>query len=964
MKQQQYEIRILFLFFLLNSMSGFGNEISLSLNGSWSFTHKGGEETTLPVPGFYGWTGNSQQKASQPTSADSGPLIVFEDTPEGTYRKTFQIPQTFNGKRIFLYFGSIHFMADITLNGRHIKRHAGGYVPVEIDITKNVRLSGDNHLQVDIVYWESSFVDGNGMLLWPVGFYNNFSCLGITGEVRLISRSDVYIENIKVHTSVSQNRLDAGYQIVNAGSTTRFLTLTGRVDQEGTVRFALGETSLTIAPGETIQVDLGGVWTGYSLWWPHSPELYHITGDLLESGTLMHSKTDRFGFREFKREGDHFTLNGVRTNLRGDNVTFYSEKDQWHWLVPTPERWAAVVDTMKALNFNAVRLNSSPHPDWMLDICDEKGLMVIAESAIMCLNNTPYRSETYATNCRSWLKKWIKHSRNRPSIVIWSAENEMYHYGHRRCTLDQIRGFETAITEMDTTRPVVFEGDFDLEGYADVYSYHYIYPYPNGWPGGSIYELADYLRPDKPTSYGEFVWIKGWNVPASDVSRRQCIQARAARTVGFSDIRPFRLDWAWHPNSNFPQRYEIGWQPSKDEKDFLRKTYHPVAVYDRGYNEFRPDVYIREVDENQFIYRRLVVFNDDHEDTAVKLRYRLILGGVAILTESFDLDIPIGESVEQYIEFRAPYVPFNQSMNMELTTWKNGQRRFRDTYPFWIVNKGVDPPRFVAPQQVTGLILSRDQNRPMLQWSAVTKDVEGQAESIDHYRVYRSTDCFNAHSETVRIDDLAYRDDQFTGVNDTNLNIYYRISAVDDTGLESAVSDIVTDFEYMLTNSASGLTHIAMPVMNNNLPDAAALLAYIPNCLSVAAWETARQDFVEYNPAEPASNFDVYPGQVLRIRSSENQIIAFQGFLADPSYVFSDQSDAPNYFAIMAPVRRRDITEASDLLEAVENGNAVACWETAAQHYKQYDSVFPDSDFPIRPGWPYLIHITKAGVWP
>ena len=936
---------------------------SLSLNGLWSFQPSGSAKTSLAVPGFYVWKVSPKSTLNFPTAADK-PWKVIEGIPEATYETTFQIPETMNGKRIFLRFESVNFLAKIYINGSLVISHIGGYLPFEIDITSIVEIPSSNTLKVEIKYWDPSFVDANDCPLWPVGFYDNFWGLGITGGVTILARNPVYIENAYIQTSVSQHKIDAVVSLTNADLTDHTVILESRVEHNGSSVFSWSDRTVLVPAGDTVEVSLSQPWADAHLWRPDDPYLYQFISRVKENGSVTDTRKEQFGFREFRIEGNHFLLNGIQTNLHGDNITIYSEKQYWYYLVPTPQAWSAILDSMKALNFNTIRLHQSPPPQWMFDLCDEKGMMVISESAIMWRDEiNPLRSPVYAQNSITWLKEWIRQYRNHPSIVIWSAENEMYVWGLHQCSREQLISFANTIEQNDPSRPIFFEGDTNLDGYADIMSYHYIYGYPKGWPTGSIYtSLSGYVSATIPTSQGEFEW---WSsaVSAALHVRRQCVMTRASRIVGFSDIRPYRLDWAWHPNPSYTDIYDPTWTPSKEEKEFLRDTNNPIAVFDKSYYETKILDWNPAYNENDLISRNFVIFNDEWENTEIDIQVNTRIGGVLTGTKRISVDVPLGNHIEQTITFRAPLVTYNRDVEVELCSYKNNIKRFSETYTYLIKNNGLAQPKKV--EQITR---TRQDDGLTITWAAVTKDVEDLPETIDHYLLYRSMDDFTNPAEIDSFEvknQTTFKDTETGHINDPNLNVYYTIYAIDNMGFYSAPSDTIVDFDYTIqTGGETNFSHIAVPIDDPNLKDARALLSKIPACKSIVRWDGAHQGYQQYVPEVSSTNFTIKPGDACWVQTSSDTVADFWGSIAMPAYSLSKIEDGSSFHAIMLPLDLQDLTTASELLADMEGCNSVAKWDNATQGFVQYDPGVPGSNFSVWPGHPYLVSVTKDIVWP
>ena len=68
-----------------------------------------------------------------------------------TYRRNFEIPKKWKGKRIILHFGAVDYFCKVTINGCYLGSHEGGNVPFSFDITDN--LSWDVE-QVIVEVWD------------------------------------------------------------------------------------------------------------------------------------------------------------------------------------------------------------------------------------------------------------------------------------------------------------------------------------------------------------------------------------------------------------------------------------------------------------------------------------------------------------------------------------------------------------------------------------------------------------------------------------------------------------------------------------------------------------------------------------------------------------------------------------------------------------------------------------------
>jgi beta-galactosidase/beta-glucuronidase len=97
----------------------------------------------------------------------------------------------------------------------------------------------------------------------------------------------------------------------------------------------------------------------------------------------------RFGFRQFQVVSNYYELNGVHCNLRGDNqqeanfgTDAYGTKKGFGPPTAGNPGWPQAVDNLQRLNFNVMRIHQIPATPYMLDVCDEMGLMLVEESPL------------------------------------------------------------------------------------------------------------------------------------------------------------------------------------------------------------------------------------------------------------------------------------------------------------------------------------------------------------------------------------------------------------------------------------------------------------------------------------------------------------------------------------------------------------------------------------------------------
>ncbi|MBN2415828.1 T9SS type A sorting domain-containing protein [bacterium] len=954
---------LLFLLSLLLYGSAFAQEQSVSLDGTWHFQPVGLAESTNEVPGFYVWN-LSAAYVTFPNN-ENGPWRVVEGYPDADYWRSFNVPSSMAGQRIFLRFESVNYVTDIYINGELAGSHSGGYVPFEIDITNFVNVPSTNNIvTVSIRYNTYRFLEYQVYPRWPTGYYGHAFNLGITGSVALISRSPVYCSDVHIKTLVQDSRLWVTLTIVN------------KTNEQRSIRVKSWIPSLGLIIGDApVQVDsMGSVSVTYEKpagtlqrWTPQNPALYTHRTELFENG-LVYEREDRFGFREFKVSGDHFTLNGVKINLRGDNIIIHSETPHFMYYMVNKPDWISIVDSLLALNINVIRLHQQPAPAWMLDICDEKGMMVIAESAIYGIMFP--RSPEYVKNAKIWLKEWIIRDRNHPSIMIWSAENEMLAPQQSVLIPSQLADLDTAIKSVDDTRPVMYSCAGDVNGLTEITSWHYTFGFPNGWPAsGGIYTflnkwetaLANFNMPFDPNtamSSGEFEW-SGNLLTESEHVRRQAVKVRAMRYLGFDDIRPYRLDWMWLPVPLTMGPYN-SWSPSPQEITFMKNSLDPLLAFDKHYHEFHWMPSPPQFGEGETVTRTIIVFNDCPAGTDVELRWKTTLNGVVNETGSRRLTIALGETVETDIQFQAPYSGSDQLFQLHLTTWKDGNQQCEEVLNYKTLNQGS-----ARPSRVTGI--SGDLNNDVLglNWTPVTDNEEGGTVSIAGYRVERSSrvDFAPASTTSFSVPGNAYTETVGSLIGDAGDHLFYRMYAIDQGGIISRSSDVYGIVTYGLTATATtDINEIGLPVVMPQVSSASALAGAFQQVDAVFRWDNAGQGVVQYIPGVPATDFPLTYGTPVIVNSTGSGTLTMHGMLASVAYALTT-TPTTSFNAVMLPLQRNDLTTASLLMADIPNCNGVALWNSVLQGFEQYIPEIPATDFSTVGGGCYYVNVSSSVGW-
>ncbi len=364
-----------------------------------------------------------------------------------TYERELDMPEFQKGEeRVYLEFRGVNASARVSLNGREVCAHDGGYSTFRADITDMLetqeagagkyllKVQADNSVNgrvypqkadftfyggiyrdvnlivVNRLHFDMEYYGGNGIRITP-------EAKGKDGCVRVQTFTNCGEENTPPNDpSCVKIRVDI-------------------LDAEG------GTVVSGVGPDCTMVIPDAHLWDGI-----RDPYLYTAVARLEVHGETVDEVSSRFGVRSFYADPEKgFFLNGRSYPLRG-----VSRHQDWKGLgnAITKEHHKKDMELIREIGANTVRLAHYQHDQYFYDLCDEYGMVVWAE--------IPYISEHMPggrENTVSQMKELIIQNYNHPSIVCWGVSNEItISTKDKKDMLDNHRMLNSLCHEMDPTR--------------------------------------------------------------------------------------------------------------------------------------------------------------------------------------------------------------------------------------------------------------------------------------------------------------------------------------------------------------------------------------------------------------------------------------------------------------------------------------------------------------------------------
>jgi beta-galactosidase len=404
---------------------------------SKNFNDKSWRNLDLP----HDWSIEGKIKPKNPTGGAGG----YFPAGAGWYRKTFQIPNEWEGKNISIYFEGVYMNSEVFINGKSLGIYPYGYSSFSYNLSPHLDFATENVIAVRVDNSQqvnSRWYSGSGiyrhvwmMVTEPVHIAD--WGVAITTPDVTSGKATVWLKTlVKNETSATQSIAvktllwDKNFQ--DAGNNQTRIELAANSEKEIT---------------QTITVSDALLWT------PETPDLYTAQVQILKNRKVVDNTKINFGIRSIKFSTENgFQLNGKTVKLNGGCVHHDNGCLGAAAFDRAEER---KVELLKAAGFNAVRTSHNPPSEAFLNACDKLGLLVMDES-FDCWKAGKNKFD-YSLYFNQWwqrdLEAMVLRDRNHPSVIMWSIGNEIPERGSPEANITA-KMLSDAIRKIDHSRPV------------------------------------------------------------------------------------------------------------------------------------------------------------------------------------------------------------------------------------------------------------------------------------------------------------------------------------------------------------------------------------------------------------------------------------------------------------------------------------------------------------------------------
>ncbi len=430
------------------------------INGFYAENYDDSKWGTIPVPGNWEFNGYGIPfyKNTGYGFPANPPYVPKDNAPVGMYRREFNIPDDWDGRRVYIHFEAGTNAMYVWVNGQKVGYTQNSKSPAEFDITGYIR-KGNNILACQVhKYSDGYYLEDQDM--WRLG--------GINRSVYLYSTAQTRIFDFFAHPA-----LDSKYK---NGEFSVDITLRNYTDKLADLKLEVilldknSKKVLSKSRDVSVRTQNDGLFTlegtvsNPDKWTAETPNLYTMLITLKDTkGNVIETTSHKIGFRTVEIKDGQLFVNGQKIYIKGVNLHEYNYKTG---NVVDRETMLRNIQLMKELNINSVRTSHYPQAPLWYKLCDEYGLYLVDEAnqeshglgyGDRNVSNFPEWKEAHMDR----IYRLVERDKNHPSVIIWSLGNES---GNGKAFFDT---YDWA-KQRDPGRPVQYEQAHQKDRNTDI----------------------------------------------------------------------------------------------------------------------------------------------------------------------------------------------------------------------------------------------------------------------------------------------------------------------------------------------------------------------------------------------------------------------------------------------------------------------------------------------------------------
>lgn len=428
---------------------------TITLDGIWRFQLLNSPTddsrkrwSKIAVPGV--WTAHERDEVffDEPILTDGNfPferdfLTLPTENPTGVFERDFELPKSWEGRRIVIRLDGFQSAASIEINGREAGFAKDSRIYSEFDISEYIK-HGKNTIRITVVkFSDATYIENR----------NQWLHAGLTRSVKIYATEHVYIEQIITSTALKANKKSGTLSVkahigATSGSGATGHTLRAHISEIPVRKAIKMEKVLTESASVEFDISLEAI----RPWSAEDPYLYNLNFELIDpEGQVIELSHQKIGFRSIRLSGRSLSVNGRPVKLRG---VYRSDSLNEDGDLSTRDDMRRELLELKELGYNAIWAVGHPSDPSILHFADEIGFYVIGEPNI---SSHIYAEEVgsdprFAGTILDRISRTVLRDIHRPSVVMWSLQE----------IDEELPNFQAAATYieyLDPSRPLLEGG--------------------------------------------------------------------------------------------------------------------------------------------------------------------------------------------------------------------------------------------------------------------------------------------------------------------------------------------------------------------------------------------------------------------------------------------------------------------------------------------------------------------------
>lgn len=326
-----------------------------------------------------------------------------------------------------LYCDGINYQCEITINGKFIEKHEGGYTPFSSLIQEGIIKEYANNIEIVI----DNSLDNSKTI--PLKNINNFpkNYGGIYRDIYIIAVPKIFIRNTDLKSEIDINYNTDVTNIITVSATNlsafsteyekNFSLKTEVLDTAGNVRGSSEAVAFSVADNSTIEITNKLNIVNPESWTPDNPYLYTLRVTLSHGTDVIDILKSDYGTYELTLKSGSIYINRSELKLEGVN---YVEEIPGSGIASSYADVERDIKNIKSLGCNVIKVYGRAASPYLVNLCNRYGLFIFEEVPVFNVPSVIMNSDNFISLAENFMNEMVHSNHNYPSILAFGIGND------------------------------------------------------------------------------------------------------------------------------------------------------------------------------------------------------------------------------------------------------------------------------------------------------------------------------------------------------------------------------------------------------------------------------------------------------------------------------------------------------------------------------------------------------------